>query len=241
MAKRNRQTLKKSFSKGRKPTERDFENLIDSTLNILDDGFFKSPELGMELSPLIGEKRVVMSVFREPGNPEPEWEIAVGTAGELKICRFGEDASTPVIVLNTDGTIEIGSDGKDIVLKGQLATMGRKGTYIQNSVPADGRWHDASEEIEGVCALEVVAAAGRRHTGKHAVLVALATHCFGGSPKVKKIRSCYGMFGNKIKLRWVKNGLACRLQMKTIFDYGDDIRIHYQISRLWDNPLMENI
>lgn len=241
MAKRNRQTLKKSFSRGHKPTERDFENLIDSTLNILEDGFSKSPESGIELSPLVGEKRVIMSVFRESGNPNPEWEISIGTAGELKILQFGEDASTPAITLNTDGSIEFGSEGKNVILKGDLANPGRKGTYIQNSVPANGRWHDASGELEGVCALEIVAAAGRKRSGKHAVLVALATHCFGGRPRIKKITSCYGMFGNKIKLRWVKQGLACKLQIKTIFNYGEDIQIHFQISRLWDNPLMENI
>lgn len=241
MAKRNRQTLKKSFSKGQKPSERDFENLIDSTLNILDDGFSKSPESGIELSPLIGEKRVVMSVFRESGNPNPEWEISIGTAGELKICQFGKDNSIPAIVLHTDGSIEIGSERSNVILKGQLASPGRKGTYIEDSVPADGQWHDMSEDMEGVCALEVVAAAGRRHSGKHAVLVAMATHCFGARAKIKNIRSCYGMFGNKIKLRWVKHGLACRLQIKTIFNYGEDMQIHFQVSRLWDNPLMENI
>jgi len=241
MARRNRQTLKKSFSNGQKPTEKDFENLIDSTLNILDDGFSKSPESGIELAPLVGEKRVIMSVFRESGDPRPEWEMAVGTSGELKICRYGEDSSIPLITLNTDGSIEIGHKEKDILLNGVMNIPGRKGTFIQGHVPADGKWHDITEDLEGVCALEVVAASGRRHTGKHAILVAMATHCFGDKARIKKIRSHYGIFGNRLNLRWVRNDLKSRLQVKSIFYYGDDIQIHYQISRLWDNPLMENI
>ncbi|MFV0311289.1 MAG: hypothetical protein ACK5KN_06530 [Dysgonomonas sp.] len=241
MARRNRQTLKKSFSNGQKPTERDFENLIDSTLNILDDGFSKSPETGIELSPLVGEKRVVMSVFRESGDPKPEWELSVGKSGELKICRYGEDSSAPLIILNTNGGVEIGCKEKDICLNGMVNIPGRKGTFAQGHVPADGKWHDITEELEGVCALEVVAASGRKHTGKHAILVAMATHCFGDKPKIRKIRSHYGVFGNKLNIRWVRNELKSKLQVKSIFYYGDDIQIYYQISSLWDNPLMENI
>ena len=35
----NRTTLKKYFSAGSQPTQTDFEQLIESTLNLLDDGF----------------------------------------------------------------------------------------------------------------------------------------------------------------------------------------------------------
>lgn len=247
MARRNRQTLKKSFSRGQKPAEKDFENLIDSTLNILDDGFLKSPETGIGLAPLVGKKRVVMSVFRESGDPKPDWEFSIGIKGELKICRHGEDSSEPVLILNTDGSVEIGhketdtEKEKDIYLNGMINMPGRKGTFAIGQVAADGKWHDITDELEGVCALEVVAASGRRHSGKHAILVAMATHCFGDRPKIKKIRSHFGTFSNKLNLRWVKNGLKCKLQVKTLFYYGEDIQIHYQISKLWDNPLMENI
>lgn len=241
MARRNRETLKKSFGRGQRPTEQDFTNLIDSTLNLLDDGLSKSPSTGIELAPLVGEKRVILSVFRESGDPHPEWELSVGTSGELKICRFGEESSRPVITLHSDQRLEIDTDGGEVEVKGELVCPGRKGSYLKGQVPADGQWHDISDELEGVCALEIIAAAGRRHSGKHAVLVALATHCFGDKPRIRKVRSHYGAFGHKLKLRWMRNGLRCKLQLKTLFNYGEEIGIAYQVSRLWDNPLMENL
>ncbi|MCD8042217.1 MAG: hypothetical protein LUH10_04060 [Tannerellaceae bacterium] len=241
MARRNRETLKKSFRKGKKPTENDFENLIDSTLNILEDGFFKSPENGIELTPLIGEKRVVMSVYREAGDPDPAWEISVGTRGELKICRYGNPHSKPFVVLSPDGDIQIGDREKKIIFPGLSESPGRIGTFLSGEVPADGKWHAITPGLEGVRALEVVAAAGRRTTGKHAILVAWATHCFGSKPQIKKIQSHYGVFGNKLVLRWVVNELKATLHIRSFFDYRKDIKIHYRISTLWDNPFMENI
>lgn len=241
MAIRNRDTLKNSFKNGRRPTEKDFENLIDSTINILDDGLSKNPKSGIELAPAIGEKRTIMSIFCEPGNPVPEWEVSVGNEGELKICKYGAEKSFPFLSFRTDGCVEIGGKDSNIILNGLVFASGRKGTFGQGCVPANGEWHDISDDLEGVCALEIVAASGRRKTGKYAILIAMATHCFGNKPRIKKIRSHYGIWGNRLKIRWKKNGLKCRLQMKTIFDYGDNIQIHYQISRLWDNPLMENI
>ena len=46
---------------------------------------------------------------------------------------------------------------------------------------------------------------------------------------------------NRIKIRWVrsKNNLGCRLQLRTRFFLGDDIFIRSNISRLWDDPMME--
>ncbi|MCC8155250.1 MAG: hypothetical protein LIP01_14315 [Tannerellaceae bacterium] len=241
MARRNRQTLKQSFSKGRKPTENDFSNLIDSTLNILDDGLSKSPENGIELTPLVGEKRVVMSLFRESGDPNPVWEVVVGTGGELKIGKYGEKETYPLLELFPDGKITIGETGKNIELKGSVETPGRIGVFSAGTVPADGQWHPVTPELEGVIALEIVAAAGRRNTGKHAVLMAWATHCFGNKPVIKKIRSHYGIFGNRLQVRWRVNAQKATLEMKSFFNYHRGIGIHYRISRLWDNPFMENI
>ena len=52
MAKTNRKTLKEYFGKGKKPNHTQFADLIDSMLNVVDDGFNKSAERGMLLSPL---------------------------------------------------------------------------------------------------------------------------------------------------------------------------------------------
>ncbi len=47
----NRSTLKGFFQKGKVPTEVHFSNLIDSTINKIDDGFAKTVDNGLKLSP----------------------------------------------------------------------------------------------------------------------------------------------------------------------------------------------
>lgn len=239
MPKRNRQTLKEGFKNGNRPTQQDFENLIDSTMNILDDGFSKSPESGMGLAPLLGEG-VVMSIYREPADVDPLWEVSVDPDnGSLKIGRFNKNGAEPLIILTREGNISLGAAEKDIVFSGTLNTPGRKGTFLTGKVPANGKWQDITSNLEGCWALEVVAGCGKRNAGKHALLVATAIHCFGSHAKVKKVRSHYGTFGNRLCLRWIKTGFSCRLQVKTVFNYGDGVMIRYHISKLWDNPLMD--
>lgn len=241
MPKRNRQTLKECFKEGKKPSELDFENLIDSTINILDDGFSKQADTGMALSPIQGNHAVI-SVFREAGDDRAAWEIAIDPdSGSLKINRCHTEISTTIMTLDTDGNIELGETGGEIIVKGDICATGRKGGYIKGKVPADGRWHDITTKLEGCWALEVIAGSGRKNTGKHALLVATAVHCFGAKRQVKKVSSHYGISGNRIRLRWKRSGFACTLQIRTSFNFGPGVDIDYNISRLWDKPYMETV
>lgn len=240
MPKRNRKTLKESFRQGRKPTQQDFENLIDSTINILDDGLSKQADTGIGLAPLQGNE-TVMSVYREPGDSKALWEIAVDNqTGNLKIGKCSESGITPLLTLRTDGDVELGEENGQVHFSNQVNMSARKGSFQEwSNVPANGRWHDITPELEGCWALEVVAGAGRRHTGKHALLVATAIHCFGKKPRIRATQSYYGSYGNKLKLRWVRNGFKCKLQVRSFFGYGDDIQINYHITRLWDREYNE--
>ena len=49
MAKQNRETLKRFFSAGKLPSEEHFADLIDSSLNVTDEGFSKSEDFGFEV------------------------------------------------------------------------------------------------------------------------------------------------------------------------------------------------
>lgn len=239
MPKRNRQTLKESFRQGKKPSQQDFENLIDSTINILDDGLSKRADTGIGLAPLQGND-TVMSVYREPGDEKAAWEIAIDRkTGNLKIGRWEEEGMASLLTLRTDGHIELGEEAGEVHFPGQTEMAGRKGSFLKGSVLANGKWQDITPELEGCWALEVVAGCGRRHTGKHALLVATAIHCFGRQAKIKKTRSHYGMYGNRLCIRWVRKDFTCKLQVKTLFHYGEEIKINYHISRLWDMPFME--
>lgn len=234
MPKRTRDTLRESFKQGKRPTEQDFENLIDSTMNILDDGFSKSPETGMGLAPLL-EKGTILSVFRKTSDSKPQWEIAIEQQeGNLEIRKHQDDKTIPVLTMKTDGSVLYGEEGKNSVFGGSVTIPVREGVYSQ-SVPADGKWHDITGDLDGCQALEIVAVAGRKNSGKHAVLMAFATTCFGENSKIKKIRSYYGQYGYKICIRWIKSENdenQCRLQLKSKFHYGDEMKIDSHITSL---------
>jgi len=72
----NRNTLKKYFSEGARPTWKQFESLIDSMLNIPDDGFSKTPKNGIQVRP-IGDYRRVLSFFGKAQTEDPDWSIGL--------------------------------------------------------------------------------------------------------------------------------------------------------------------
>lgn len=241
MAKSTRQTLKESFKQGKRPGEQDFENLIDSTMNILDDGFNKSPETGMGLAPL-SDKGTVLSVFRKTSDSKPQWKIAIESKhGNLEIHNGNSQDDTPAIVLKTDGAIEFGGGGNSqFVFNGKISAPVREGVYSEKELFANGKWQDVTDDLDGCQALEVVAIAGKKNSGKHAVLLAFATNCFGRRGKIKKLRSNFGQQGYKICIRWKKSENdenKYKLQLRTWLHYGEEVKIRCHITSL----LNENV
>ncbi|MDR0683109.1 MAG: hypothetical protein LBG15_14860 [Dysgonamonadaceae bacterium] len=238
MPRRNRQTLKEHFQSGKRPSQQDFDNLIDSTVNILDDGFSKSAKDGMSLAPLI-EKGTVLSVFKEISDAKPQWEFALNSEQGLEIRRCESDNYIPIMVLKTDGSIVLSEKGKDTVFAGTVGISVREGTLFKGEVPADGHWHDITDELAGNLLMEVVAVAGGGAPDKQAVMVATAISCSGIHPKIRKTQSYCGIFGHKIRLRWkkIKGEHKTKLQLKTVFKYRNNAYIQYHITSLWnDNP-----
>ncbi|MCD8261997.1 MAG: hypothetical protein LUD15_11355 [Bacteroides sp.] len=80
----------------------------------------------MELAPLLGEKRIVLSVYREPGDARPQWKFSVGGGGELKISKYGIADSSPLLVLHPDGSVILGERNSKITLAGVVETPGRR-------------------------------------------------------------------------------------------------------------------
>jgi len=243
MARRNRDTLKNYFEKGKRPSQEAFEDLIDSSLNTLDDGFSGSPETGIGLSPL-NDKGVIISAYNKPGDEKALWEIAVKD-NDLHILHCDDnDNSVPVFTIRHQG--DKNHRSKDILIEGTISCSGRKGSYLTGEVPADGKWHDILGDPvdleEGCWAFEVVAGCGERNSGRYALMTATAMHCFGNKPRIKKLSSNFGVFGNRLCIRWVKmkNRYTCRLQLKTFFRYTEGVNIKYQIAKLWDNPMFDD-
>ena len=200
MAKTNRETLKGYFGSGRIPTGRHFEDLVDSMLNIVDDGMSKSAGNGLQLSPL-EEKGPVLEFFGNILDESPLWRV--------------------------------------VELTGTVKAAGFVGNYNSGEVPANGEWYDITGEPEGELpgcrAYRVIAGCGKKGKGKYALLEATALHCYGSHRRIRSMQSWFGIHFNRLRLRWYKHGETWRLQIRTRCDYGEEARIRFQVSELWQD------
>lgn len=233
MAQRNRETLKSCFKQGSKPNEKDFENLIDSMMNILDDGISKTTGNGLDLSP-DPESDTVLSVSREQSDHEPLWKIAINEDNELEIRRCGGDEEFRAWLLKRDGTVVVGNEETLTLQHGAIRAKHREGTLYEGCIDADGKWHNITGELAGIQALEITAYAGNTGDKKQSVLIAAATCCSGRHANITQTMSHSRRFTHKIRLRWQTNKKAgtARLQAKTVWRYGNDRQIRYNITGL---------
>ena len=236
MAKLNRETLKKYFSSGQRPSGETFKDLIESTVNILDDDFSEKIDAPIKVA-ADDNAREVISIYRQSGEPSPDWTISVETSGDLIISRRkSEEEFRSSIVLKDDGDIEL--NGRNTRISGS-----RKGTATLPQ-PADGKWHPITEELTGIAMLEVTATYSTA-SGRHSTLIAWASHCYGRRRKIKRIRPrTYFFWNNKLRMRWVrvkdKNGhkTKCVLQIKTRYRCSGNSSIQCSITQLWNNSDM---
>lgn len=236
MSKRNRKTLKEYFRTGHRPTESDFADLIDSAVNVLDDGMYKDPDVGVALAPA-EEKEAVVSVFGHTGDSHALWQLALDRqSGDLKIGRSDPGGYVPSVSLRHQSGVTLDGEAR---VSGQVCASGRRGTFAEGTVSADGRWHDITEELNGCRVLEVTAGCGIREAGRYAMLTAVAVSCCGKRNRIRKVDSHCGLRGCRLRLRWIRCDGAGKLQVKTRFSYGKNTRIAYHISALWDDPFME--
>lgn len=81
MTKQDRPTLKSFFRSGALPTETEFSDFIDSTVNMTEDGFAKTDEDGLKISSKGGSLRIV-SFYQGIGTSKPNWVMDHGDAVE---------------------------------------------------------------------------------------------------------------------------------------------------------------
>jgi hypothetical protein len=88
-----RDTLRKLFAAGQLPTQEHFGDLIESMLNMRDEGFRKSPDNGMEVSAM-ADKPALMSFYRDRDPAHALWSVRYG--GESNALQFvGGPAQQP--------------------------------------------------------------------------------------------------------------------------------------------------
>jgi hypothetical protein len=249
-----RSTLKNLFKRGNVPNEVNFSDLIDSTVNKVDDGFALSTTEGWMLSPQ-GQDQRLMSFYDSIRDPYSALNISVNPNRHSKGVSLNtydkekDDGKTytSVLFLRDNGNIGIHTTipRYRLEVKGMVGSEGRVGIYKTGEVPADGRWHPILEDLQGLKAYEIFAqAVGRKGRGRYAMTQAVAIGMYGKGT-IEGIKASYGWFFQKIKFRWCGNVDGYRLEICTAGNYGftdeqnrQPATIRYYISKLWDDAML---
>lgn len=244
----NRSTLKGFFQKGKVPTEAHFTNLIDSTLNKLDDGIAKTVEHGLKLAPGGGRSKKVISFFNVIKDKNPLWSLSVNPTEVAQGLSFQDIHNQDRIFIKDQNGVGIGTTDPnyDLEVAGTMASKARVGTFKPTiGVPADAEWHTVLDQLDGCHAFEIVAKVeGVKKRGKYAMAHCIAICANGGRQnKIRTTQACYGWFWHRIMFRWRRNNLGnYTLQIKTNSHYGVDnennvINIKFHITSLWATTL----
>jgi hypothetical protein len=248
MAKQNRKTLKEYFSSGKLPSEEDFHDLIDSMLNLLDEGFDKSADHGLQIAQ-IGRDGKLMSFYRNIDVLSPIWSI--GLRPDSSDLLIGSQAGGVAVTLHRpenagaetpDGVAGMpsGADERfEFEVAGTVVSHGRRGQKGVLPAPADGAWHDITPPLDGCHAFEVMAGVGKAKSGKYAILHAFALNAFNAKSHIAYHQAHYDSRCNRLELRWNGGPHDYTLQLRSSSAYGAGIDVVYYLTRLWFDPFMQ--
>ncbi|PXW46197.1 hypothetical protein DFO54_105166 [Erwinia sp. AG740] len=267
MAKRNRGTLKNYFRQGAMPSAEHFSDLIDSSVNKIEEGFDKTPEHGLKVAALDAHARL-MTFYRDSDPSRELWSVGLQPDSDrLQIDRHLSDGqevmddTTPLLTLTPEGRMGVNTSAPRHALEvnGVISAPGRAGVQWAETLPADGQWHDITPRLEGCQAFEVVAGVGIRHSGRYALLHAIALNTcapsgflfnfFGHKNRINAHHAYYHSRADKLTLRWLRDDTPThghdgirpyRLQIRTHTSYGDGIVIRYHLTQLWHDAYMHD-
>lgn len=258
MEKLDRRALKDRFKKGKMPSENDFSNLIDSMINILEEGFDKTSDDGLKVAQLMGSGKLI-SFYENIAVDSPQWFLELGI-GDNKL-HFGT-VNTPHVLslrsyeerqngdISTKVAVGINKELPRTTLDvdGTVAATGRCGQPGDMPVLADGEWHDITPSLTGCEAFEIVAGVGGKDSdGKYALVRATALNTFNGKSSIDQQPAYFGSKCNRIELRWAsvpeQGPFYYKLQMRVQCAYfassdKNKIWVKYHIMRLWFDSMM---
>jgi hypothetical protein len=256
----NRSTLRNFFADGQRPSGRHFGCLIDSMLNMVDEGFSKTPQEGLKITSAVTQK-TLLSFYRD-NQQQRLW--SVGFSEQADRLEFTHDAAPePTIALDMrqgdDGTVEsrvginTGKPQHALQVDGVVCMQGRMGGLAVPGTPlADGEWHDVTGELTGCQAFELMAGAGREGGGRFALVHAVAMSAYNPAPSwldrlsrrqpIRQQHAWYGKRCDRLELRWHGDGGRhgkYRLQIRTRCSYGEGVPLHVRLTQLWFDPTMQ--
>jgi hypothetical protein len=185
MSEQTRSTLKNYFKIGRKPSQAAFEDLIDSSLNMIDEGIRKTPQRGLVLSQIGAGK--LLTLDKKDATTQ-SWSVSLDEANTIGI---GMTGAPPVVQISPNGEIRLNGDAlmllpgskdgveetNDLHVNGWSTSTGRRGNFRAEGIEppeADGKWHDLIKNISGCQCFEVVACAKNTGKDKYALVHAIA-------------------------------------------------------------------
>lgn len=242
MAKKNRNSLKNAFREGAQPSAESFGDLIDSVLNVVDEGFEKTDVDGFKITQLGGKGKLI-SFYENLSVHQPAWSMHLGRENRQLI--VGDASGKPALTLlagsgEKPARIGINNDKPthELEVNGTMAMRGRIGSD-KGQVKADGLWHDITPALDGCRAFEIMAGVGDKESGRYALANAVAINTFNRNGKINCQQSHFGSRCDKIELRWVGETHAYTLQIRTRCAYGEHVAIQYFLTDLWFDPFMQ--
>ena len=232
MALINRQTLKNYFQKGGFATEKHFVDLIDSSLNMIDDGISINQKLGFKLNP-IGFSTRLMSFFKKATQNEPDFTVNINQ-DNVEGLSINNREGDPLLKFDQNKQIGVHTNEPrfDFDVRGVLGIDSKSGNHIVGEVDGDGSWQTIISNLDGINGFEVVASIrGKMGSGRYAMAHAIALSTFGGKSsrnRIKNTHAYYGSFMNRLSFRWVGEMHNYELQVRT--------RRHYGVSELDGQP-----
>jgi hypothetical protein len=197
----DRVTLKSHFKAGNRPTQADFEALIDGTLNLQEDGFSRTDENGLKVHAHEGHDGL-FAFHRNAASDTPLWNLGFsgGALSHLAL-RAGAAAQAPALTLDRAGRLGLGQSDPQCRLdvQGSLRVAGRLGQppapevlaqqaerqrkdALAELVPvhlvADGSWKDLTGDLHGCQGFEVMAGAGLPDSSRFALVHAFAFNVY---------------------------------------------------------------
>lgn len=244
MAQKNKETLKNYFKKGGFITEKEFVDLIDSSMNVIDDGISIKPENGLRINP-IGIFSKLISFYKKKSQKKADFTIDINHNNKEGLSVNNSDENS-ILKIKDCGTIGVNNDDPkyNLHINGSIGASSRIGTFSNGTVPADGDWHPIVTNLDGINAFEVVAhVSGEVNSGNYSLIHAIALSTFGGrlsSHKINVSNARWGLFSfrNKIKLRWSGDLHNYSLEAKTTRNWGINNRtreiynIKYNITKI---------
>ena len=232
MALINRQTLKNYFQKGGFATEKHFVDLIDSSLNMIDDGISINQKQGFKLNP-IGFSTRLMSFFKKATQNEPDFTVNINQ-DNVDGLSINNREGDPLLKFDQNKQIGVHTNEPrfDFDVRGVLGIDSKSGNHIVGEVDGDGSWQTIISNLDGINGFEVVASIrGKMGSGRYAMAHAIALSTFGGKSsrnRIKNTNAYYGSFMNRLSFRWVGEMHNYELQVRT--------RRHYGVSELDGQP-----